>query len=152
MEKEIITNNLAETQNLAIELSKTLRGGEVLALSGDLGSGKTSFTQGLARSLGVKDKVNSPTFVIVKEYKTDKKSKNLHQNLSLVHIDAYRLKDKQDAKVIGVDDFLNQKDTISVIEWPEIIKDILPTNTIWIKFFHLEGDKRKIIFDNKLVL
>lgn len=134
-----ITYSCEETKNLAKNFAKKLKGGEILALFGDLGSGKTTFAQGLARGLGVRGRVTSPTFVVL----------NLHharKGLQMAHFDLYRLYNEMDLKGIGATDYLGKKDIISVIEWPEKAKKILPKNTIWISFEHVAENKRKITF------
>lgn len=133
-----------------------------MALSGDLGSGKTTFTQGLVESLGVKERITSPTFVLMKQYRVRVKSKSkekknliqkqglqsdsnlLFKPLTLVHVDAYRMKNEQDAIGIGIFDYLGKSDAITVIEWPERMIKILPKSTIWIKFEYIDENSRKI--------
>lgn len=145
MSKIILKSN-NKTKEFAAQYAHNLIGGEVLALSGDLGAGKTTFTQGLAEGLGVKDKITSPTFVLMKQYKVTS-----HQSLvtSLVHIDAYRMQDEMDALSIGLTDYFNKPDTVTVIEWPENIIKILPNNTIWINFKHINENTREIVISNK---
>ena len=135
---KIITKNSKETQDLAKKLLIKLSGGEVLALEGDLGAGKTTFTQGLAKALGIKDKVTSPTFVLLKIYKT--KHTRIKQ---LVHIDAYRLNNATDLEAVGWQDYLNQ-DTLVVIEWADKVKATLPKTTKWLKFSLLPDESHQI--------
>ncbi|EKD56434.1 MAG: hypothetical protein ACD_58C00191G0001 [uncultured bacterium] len=160
MTHTIITKSNVETKELAQKLAHSLKGGEVLALSGDLGVGKTTFTRGLAKGLGIEEKITSPTFVLLKQYKISQNLKlktqneNLKlkiKNLNLIHIDAYRMRDEQDALNIGIADFLGRSDTITIIEWPEKIKQILPKNTIWINFKHINENKREIAISNKVL-
>lgn len=134
---EIITKSSGETQKLASNFARKLKGGEILALSGDLGSSKTTFVQGLAQGLGVKERITSPTFVIL----------NLHQarkDLQLAHFDLYRLNNEHDLEGIGATDYLGKKNIISVIEWAEKGKRILSKKTIWINFEHIDENRRKI--------
>jgi len=138
----ITTNSTEETKELAEDFAKKLKGGEILALKGDLGSGKTTFVQGLARELKIKERITSPTFVILNLHQADK-------GLSLAHFDLYRLKDEVDLEGIGATDYLGKKNIISVIEWPEKAKKLLPKNTIWINFDHLDENKRKITIENE---
>lgn len=123
-----------------------------MALSGDLGSGKTTFVQGLAKELGVKGKITSPTFVLMKQYTVIQNAEFRMQNVSLklIHIDCYRMKSVEDALGIGITDYLGQPDSICVIEWPEKIKKILPKNTIWIKFKHINESSRRISISNEV--
>ncbi len=114
----------AETRALAAALAATLRPGAVLALHGDLGSGKTCFVQGLARALGVRQAVTSPTFVLVQIYDGP---------LPLVHVDLYRLHGLDDLASLGLDDLLETRGIV-VIEWAERARDWLPPQTIHITF------------------
>jgi len=139
--KSFITKNSKETHNLADKLAKNLRGGEILALIGDLGSGKTTFVQGLAKSLGIKEKITSPTFVWLKTYPLKKRFiKKLH------HFDLYRLDLPKTLEVIGLNEYLSDPQAIIVIEWADKIKEILPGKTRYIKFKHAGKNRRIIIF------
>lgn len=133
-----ITYSEKQTFNLGKKLAKKLRNGKVIALIGPLGAGKTVLIKGLAKGLGIKKTITSPTFVLMKIYRTrieaDKKIK------WLVHVDAYRLKSGQDLVSIGLEDWFNRPDTVTVIEWADRVKDILPKNTITIK---IEMGKKK---------
>lgn len=134
-----ISNSEKETLSFGKKLGRSLKGGEIIALSGDLGAGKTKLSQGIALGLEVKKTVNSPTFVIAKKYPGRK---------TLIHIDAYRLNSASDLINIGWEDFINP-DTVILIEWPERIKKILPAKTIWIKIKSQGDDCRKIITKKK---
>jgi len=124
-EQKYLSQKPEDTFVLGEKLATSLNGGEVVALYGNLGAGKTAFVQGLALALGVKNKVNSPTFNIMKAYKTK------HQKIKqLCHIDAYRLSGFQDLLDIGVQDYLEDKNALVVIEWADKIKEILPKNVI----------------------
>lgn len=132
---QIITNYREETFKFAKEIAKQLNGGEIIFLKGNLGSGKTTFTQGLALSIGIKDCVNSPTFVIMKQY--------FNQPLSLIHIDAYRLEGiTQD---LGFLDYLDNQ-SIMLIEWAEYLNDNDVFTDKIIEFEIIENDKRKITY------
>lgn len=115
MEEIIKVKNLAQTKRLAKKLSKSLKGGETILLYGDLGAGKTTFTQFFAKALGVKDVVTSPTFNIVKEYDGKK--------MKLYHFDMYRIEDFGELQEIGAEDILykNEHD-VAVVEWPDNAK------------------------------
>lgn len=125
--KQIITKSEAQTLALGKELASRLKGGEAIALVGDLGAGKTVLARGLARGLGVKNVINSPTFVLMKVYKINK-SKSKIKNL--IHVDAYRLNAGQGLVDIGILDWLGQKDSVVLIEWAERVQDILPKKKI----------------------
>lgn len=124
---------LSEATAQAEAMAKTLRGGEVLALIGDLGSGKTTFTKALGKALGVKNTITSPTFVLMQEYQTNKLSK-IKSPLWLYHLDLYRSKDFKEIKTLGIEEIWNRPETITVIEWADKITSHLPSNTITIQF------------------
>lgn len=132
------TSNAAETTKLAADILGKLKPGDCLALTGDLGSGKTTFVKGLAQALGVKGPVTSPTFLILKTYPTK------HPAIKrLVHVDAYRLEAAKDLVEVGFSDEINQPGTISVVEWAEKVKEMLPPGkTIWIKIKIGQKDDR----------
>ncbi len=135
-----ITFGPEETIDFAISLAKKLNGGEVLALTGDLGAGKTTFVKGLVEGLKISEVVTSPTFVMLKSYPAKIESKKIE----FVHIDAYRAESLDDIKSVGIEDFLGRNDVILAIEWAEKIKEILPQNTIYINFKHLNENRREI--------
>lgn len=136
--REFQSNNQAETAKIATKLAKELKGGELLALSGNLGAGKTVFVQALARELGIKENVTSPTFVLMKVYDIDYKKVN-----KFVHVDCYRLSGQEDLFGIGLEDYLIHDNIIVAIEWADKINN-LPDRTIKIHIELLKGDKRKI--------
>jgi tRNA threonylcarbamoyladenosine biosynthesis protein TsaE len=123
--KTFETKSLKETQELAQKWLASLlpkdNGATIVGLYGNLGSGKTAFSQCVAKSLGVKDAVTSPTFVIEKIYETD------HKNFGrLIHIDAYRLESGRELQVLKFEDEASNKNNLILIEWPENVKEILP--------------------------
>jgi len=138
-----ITNSEKETFGLAKRFVAKLRGGEVLALIGELGAGKTAFVKGLAAGLGVKNIITSPTFVLMKEYKSKVKSQKL-KVLDLVHIDAYRLNSGKDLAAIGALEYFGAKNSVVAIEWADRVKDIWPKKVIKIDFKILKDNKREI--------
>ena len=154
MIKKYITNSEQETFELAKNFSQTLKGGETLCLIGDLGSGKTAFVKGLAKGLGVKNIITSPTFVLMKVYDIPVMEKTANPSGAsrhlplvrgeLVHIDAYRLSKGADLEVIGASDYLNNPSVITVIEWADRVRDIWPKNCLEINFKTLAGNEREI--------
>jgi tRNA threonylcarbamoyladenosine biosynthesis protein TsaE len=136
----LISHSSQETTKLGESLAQEFGGGEVLALVGDLGAGKTCLSQGIAKGLGIKRKINSPTFVVMKVYNLNHK-KGLKK---FCHIDAYRLNSASDLVAIGALDYLNRADTVSVIEWAEKVKEIWPRNTILVDIQHQTEKTRKI--------
>lgn len=139
MKKTIKLKSLKDTEALAKKMAHTLKGGEVLALSGPLGSGKTTFTQALGRALGAPPEVKSPTFVIMHTH-------HLSKHRTLCHVDAYRLNDPDELNAVGLHDYLGKLHTITVIEWAEKIKSLLPPNTIWLTFA-LKANRRTVTIE-----
>lgn len=138
MDKPLLTftsESVEETSSLAQRLAKELRGGEVITLSGDLGAGKTSFTQGLALGLGIKKHVNSPTFTLIKEYQGER--------LPLYHMDVYRVEDEFEE--LGFDDYFFGEG-VSVIEWPQQIEGQLPKERLEIQIVKAGDHVRDIHF------
>lgn len=116
----------------------------MILLFGDLGSGKTTFTQGLFRGLGIKRNPISPTFIIMRHYKIPHARRFLFTDV--YHFDAYRLKKAEDLEVLEFDDLLSNPKNIIIVEWPELIEKILPKKTIKVMFEYGEKEsKRKII-------
>lgn len=116
-------NSVEETKSLGIELGKLLNAGDVIALTGDLGTGKTHITKGIAEGLGVTDYITSPTFTIVNEYDSGR--------LKLNHFDVYRVSDPDEIYAIGFDDYIFS-DAVSIIEWANYIEEILPKDFLHI--------------------
>lgn len=131
---EVITKSARETTEFGRKLGSSLKGGKILALVGSLGAGKTTFVQGLAEGLGIKAKIISPTFILMRHYG------------NLYHLDLYRLEDNVWREVVnlGAPDFWGRQENIFVIEWAEKIKDHLPKETIWINFEQTTEEERKI--------
>jgi tRNA threonylcarbamoyladenosine biosynthesis protein TsaE len=142
-----ITKTEKQTFDLGRKIASSLRGGEVIALIGELGVGKTVFTKGLASGLGIKQTVNSPTFVVMKIYHNPEAQTPKPNSLTLVHIDAYRLKSGDELKGIGIEDYLSRPDTVMVIEWADRVKKILPPNTKYIYLKNLVEGQREIKYD-----
>lgn len=119
----------------------------VLALKGDLGSGKTTFTQGFIRGLGIRKKITSPTFVLFKSYKLQAKSYKLKatSHKRIYHIDCYRLRQAKELMDLGLKEILVNPQNIVLIEWPEKIIKHLPKNAVQIEFKHGEKENERII-------
>jgi tRNA threonylcarbamoyladenosine biosynthesis protein TsaE len=149
MENKFITYSSLQTKKLGALLASELCGGEIICLSGDLGAGKTTFTQGLLGGLKIKGPYTSPTFVVIKHYKSNLKFKisNL-KLLNIYHIDAYRINSK-DLLELGFKDFAEKPNTITILEWPERVKKLIPTNALWINFKWLSEKEREIILSSK---
>lgn len=138
---EKITSSATETEKFAKEFSKRLKPSDIVALYGNLGAGKTTFMKGLASGLGYRHEVTSPTFIFARTYHIENKNSKIKD---LHHIDLYRAKDKSDLNSIGIGEFLEDSQAVSVIEWAEKIDSKLPKNTSKIRIEVLENDKRKI--------
>jgi tRNA threonylcarbamoyladenosine biosynthesis protein TsaE len=138
VDKTFITNSFEETQKLGRDFAKTLKKSDIVCLYGDLGSGKTTFTQGLAAGLGVKNRIISPTFVIVRSYELGV--------MNFYHIDLYRIENEKDIESLGVEEIINSKQGIAVIEWAEKLGNYLPKKRIDIKFSYEKDDSRIISF------
>ena len=128
--KEIRTFSADETVEIGLILGRTLKSGDIICLTGDLGTGKTAFTSGIAAALGIHGYITSPTFTIVNEYRA---------TIPLYHFDVYRIADSEEMFEIGFEEYLDG-DGIVVIEWAETISDILPSE-------HISVEIKK---DNKL--
>lgn len=161
--KSFATFSSFQTKKLGELLAGELCGGEIICLSGDLGAGKTTFTQGLLKGLKIKGPYTSPTFAIMKEYRIKNQKLRIKKNANskkfmihnskfmiqrIFHIDAYRITSK-DLLELGFKDFAGKPDSIVIIEWPERVKKIIPTNSVWINFEWISDKERKITLKTK---
>ena len=130
-----ISQNAAATQTFGKQLAKKLRGGEIIALHGDLGAGKTTLVKGLAAGLGVTQHITSPTFLLMRGYEIANSKGQIANSRGqrakgsikrLIHIDCYRIKSANEIKDIGALEYFGRPDTVVVVEWAEKIKKILP--------------------------
>ena len=133
---EIITNSPAETEAAGAALAEGLEPGAVIAFTGDLGAGKTAFTRGLARGLGVEERITSPTFTIVNEYDGGR--------LPLFHFDMYRLASAEELFDIGWEDYL-ARGGVCAVEWSENIQEALEEGTIRVDIRRGDHDDQRII-------
>ena len=136
---EITTKDAKDTQRLGKKIGSGLKGGEIIALTGNLGTGKTTFVQGLAQGLGIKERVLSPTFILMRQYQGE---------LDLYHLDMYRLDTNfyEEVRNLGLQEIWGKEKNVVVIEWAEKIKDHLPSGTIWIDFTQI-GEERLVKSD-----
>ena len=134
------------------DFARTLRGGDIVLLHGELGAGKTTFVKGMAKGLGVTQNITSPTFALMGLYVVpersvacDAQSKGLRQaqaKIMLCHIDTYRLKNADELRAIGAEDYIGEPHTVTVIEWPEKIAALLAAHkTKNIFFRHVDGGR-----------
>ena len=147
---KIISKSLSETE-LAVKtiLNNLKKKGDkatVLLLEGDLGAGKTTFTQFLAKELGVKNNLTSPTFVLMKKYLTRGASAEWVKNL--IHIDAYRLNSGADLLSLGWSELLANPDNLIVIEWPERVADLFDGSEQTINFKFVDENTREIVLES----
>ena len=135
MNNSIVSNSLKDTKSIGEKLAKLLKPGDNIALIGELGSGKTTFTKGLASGLGVKDPeyVNSPSFVLLKEYEA---------RINLYHFDLYRIESLGDIDYIGISEYING-DGITVIEWADKMKALMPAEYLKITI-RITGKERRV--------
>jgi tRNA threonylcarbamoyladenosine biosynthesis protein TsaE len=148
-----VTKNAKETQKLGKLLALELKEGKIIALEGELGSGKTTFTQGFLKGLGVKGSYTSPTFLVIKNYKKEfpnpksqypNKSKFQNPKIqNIYHVDTYRI-NSRDILNLGWEEIISNPENIVIIEWADRIKKIIPERAIWIKFEWIGEKERKI--------
>jgi len=142
MKKENITSSPAQTKKLSEKFVKEILAKKpekksfVIGLQGKLGSGKTTFTQGFAKSLGIKKKILSPTFVILKRFKI--------KNRNFYHIDCYRIQKSKELLDLGFKGIISNPKNIVAVEWADRIKEIMPKHTLWIQFEFVDEKTRKI--------
>jgi len=143
MKGQYLTTGFQETQELGKKFASTLMGGEILALYGDLGSGKTTFVQGLAKGLGIDKQIISPTFIIMRTYDLGNREQGIG-NRNFYHVDLYRISTEEDVQSLGLLELLNQPENVVVIEWPDKIENLLPEKRVNIYFEYLGDDRRQI--------
>ncbi len=137
--KSILTKSALETQELASSWVKSLKGGDLVLLQGDLGAGKTTFVEGLVKGLKIKNaSVHSPTFSLIHEYVGP---------LSLVHVDLYRLNSIEELQELALEEYW-QKQAICVVEWAERFPAYWPSSAYWIQFKKKDKNHREIIIQN----
>lgn len=129
--------SLTQAENFATKIAKSLKGGEIIALIGDLGSGKTTFTKALGKALGVTRSIPSPTFVMMQEFETKKFATSGSKSgpkkpLILYHLDLYRTNNFKEVEGLGITEWWGHPETITVLEWADKIQNNLPKDTIYI--------------------
>lgn len=140
--KKYLTNSSLETKNLGEKIGKSLIIGDVVLLYGDLGAGKTTFVQGLAQGLKIPDRILSPTFVLHRAHKvSDGEIKTLN------HIDLYRIETHTEIESLGLEEVVNEDDSITVIEWADRLSDFKQKKGYKVWFKHLGKDKREIVIN-----
>jgi tRNA threonylcarbamoyladenosine biosynthesis protein TsaE len=144
--KRFRTFSSAETKKLGFEFAKQLlrepilKNARVIALQGTLGGGKTTFVQGVMRGFGLRARVTSPTFVLIKRFPLHrKKIQNIY------HLDCYRLKNERALRALHIDEAFRDPHNLLFIEWAEKVRRILPPTTIWITFTHTRDEHERVI-------
>lgn len=148
---KMITKSEGETVKVAKELANKLikkksKTAVIIALKGELGAGKTTFIRGFSKVLGVREKILSPTFVLIHKHKLSYKpnwSDGSHR--ALYHIDAYRLNSAKELEKLGVKEIFSGPENIVLIEWADRVEKIIPKNAIWVHMDHISKNKRKIL-------
>lgn len=156
MQKTFITQKSKETKELGKLLAKELSGSEVICLSGELGAGKTTFTQGLLEGLGAEKPYTSPTFVVMKEYSAENPVKSLRSHgaskkqevrnkkiQTIYHLDAYRVS-AEDILNLGWEEIISGDKNVCIVEWADRIEKIIPRRAVWIDFEWIDEKKRRI--------
>ena len=129
-----------QTRRLGVRLGELLRAGDLVCLAGTLGTGKTCLAQGIGRGCGVTESLISPTFTFIHEYKRPR------NDTALYHVDLYRISDAQDARRLGLEEYLDDRSAITLIEWPEQARELLPSENLWIEIEFVEVNKRILLF------
>lgn len=134
MSEELIISSEQETESFGMELGRTVKPGTVIGLTGDLGTGKTTLTRAIAKGLGVTEAVTSPTFTVIREYRSGR--------LPLYHMDVYRIADPDEMYELGFEEYL-YGDGVCVIEWADLIEELLPEDAmrIDIAYGSREGER-----------
>ncbi|NGP77632.1 tRNA (adenosine(37)-N6)-threonylcarbamoyltransferase complex ATPase subunit type 1 TsaE [Balneolaceae bacterium YR4-1] len=139
-EKEFISESEEQTKKFAADFARSLKAGDVVCLEGDLGAGKTHFVKGMVTAFGIEESdVQSPTFTLINEYPG---------SIPLYHFDCYRMESVHEAIEIGAEEYF-YGEGVSVIEWPERIRDIIPAEAVWITITSLAPTKRKFVIQQK---
>lgn len=134
-----VTSRPGETAKIARALAKRMKGGEVVALVGNLGAGKTTFAQAFAKALGVKERVQSPTFIFMHEHRLKRKGGPSF----FVHADAYR-GGVEELRNVGIEEYFGRPDAVTLIEWADRVKGLLPRARVTVRLKHLGGDRREV--------
>jgi tRNA threonylcarbamoyladenosine biosynthesis protein TsaE len=134
---DFFSRSPAQTRRIGMRLGGVLQPGDVICLQGDLGAGKTTFVQGIAKGWGSLDAVSSPTFIIVNVYRRADQSR-------LFHMDAYRLDSTSEAEELDLDSMLAQGPLL--IEWPERIDGLVPDENLWVSLEHVDEEEREMKF------
>jgi len=134
---EFISRSPEQTKRIGARLGSKLKKGDLICLCGELGAGKTTFAQGMVQGWGSPDQVTSPTFVLINQYRR-------MDGAEINHLDAYRLTDEREAEILDLDGLIEQG--ILVVEWPERIRKILPSDCLWVEMNWIADEQRRMVF------
>ena len=137
--QEFLSHSPEQTERLGVRLGELAQPGDLFCLSGDLGAGKTTFAKGIARGWGALDRVTSPSFVLINEYRRA----DSHR---LYHFDAFRVANNQEAAALGLDELFNGTGPV-MIEWPERVSDVIPSEGLWISLAWVDDVRRDLRFE-----
>lgn len=143
--KRFLSHSEEETKQIAQKIAKRTKG-RILALSGQLGAGKTTFASGFAQGLGIKDKIISPTFIFIRQHPIPNTNKTFY------HIDLYRIQTKEEIGSLGLGEILNNPKSIALVEWAEKAAGLLSKNTIRVKLNIVSENEREVILSNPQLL
>lgn len=136
-EKTVVLKNEGDTLNLAKELASSVEPGSIIALIGNLGVGKTTFSKYFAREIGIGETVQSPTFTVVREYR--------NTELPLYHFDVYRVNDEDELFEMGFFEYIDKQDGVCLIEWADLIMDMLPKETLIVEMDYGNSEGERIV-------
>lgn len=151
---QYLTNNSLQTKRIGKEFAKKIlklpfeKKAAVICLVGDLGGGKTTFLQGFAKGLGIKERILSPSFVIMRKFQIPKIKTQISKFRNFYHIDCYRIKKPKSILDLGFKKIISDPQNIIAIEWANQVQRIIPQEAIWIQFDYLGKNKRKIVIKN----
>lgn len=140
MKQEYVSKSVEQTVAAAEELAKSLKGGDVVLLKGEMGAGKTHFAKGVAKGLKINDVITSPTFAIHNSYGGG--------TLTLNHFDFYRIEDSSEAEMLGLDEIFYDKNAVSLVEWSENVVGLIPSDRIEVTIKKISGEERLITIEN----
>lgn len=145
---ETTTHTTEETKKLAEQVAAKVRGGTVLALYGDLGAGKTTFSRFFSQALGSESRVQSPTFVIARKYQVSPPKTEIGSIDKINHLDLYRIKTEAELNDLDLSQFFDDAHAVTIVEWPNIAEHLLPQNSIKIRFKYIDENSRNIYVEN----
>lgn len=137
---EVLSRSAEQTRRVGARLGQLLHGGEVICLEGGLGVGKTVLAQGIGEGWGTISPLLSPSFVLIREHRRPTGSQRL------LHVDFYRLQEPQEAQRLGLEEWMEDADTVIIVEWPERAMTILPPQRLWVRVEFANGDRRRLLF------